>query len=792
MTDPALEREAIALFERMLDVPEAERDAWLARETADRPALRTRIEAMRSADRASDLRTGAAVDNVREEPAPDRVGAYRITGRIGGGGMGSVYRGERMTGDFAHVVAIKVIKPGLLSERLVDRFRTERQTLAQLSHPNIAHLFDGGETVAGSPYIIMELVDGLPLIRWADEQALDRAGRLGLFADVCAAVGFAHRNLIVHRDLTPSNVLVTRDGVVKLIDFGIAKPAEEATVPGAPLPSIGSLSLTPGYAAPERMTSAQVTTAADIYSLGKLLEKLVPAAAADDDLQAIVARATADLPEARYPTAEALGQDVDRWARGFAVAASRGGRRYRMAKFIGRHRLGVAAAAAVLVLLVATFAITLQAYRRAEQARAAEAARFAEVRSLAGFMLFDLNGRMERVVGNAAARVALADRAQAYLSALATSRDASPALRLEAARGFIALARIQGVPTEPNIGKADLAAANLAGAIALLRAPDMDRVAAAPMLAEALALLAMIKAHSEADTPAAEKAIAESDAVLRSVPAAGRGAAYMAARSQLRRAQLEMSVLGQKLDDIVRYAQALDDEIAEWPAAMQRSPAAAYDRAAAQHYRGTRAYFLDRFAPGVALIRDAERRLDALDAARPNDPIVLNLLAFNAYVGFGAASGDSALTADADHFLAKARATGDRLIEIEPNDRSLRAFLGRVLMAESQALSAKGQYRQAIALQQSVVENFEKSLDPAKGASFNRMTTAHIALANIAQKAGDAGLVCRSTQAALRYIAELERRKAILNSVGRYKPGLQGNAAACARGAPASALAFLY
>jgi serine/threonine protein kinase len=263
VTDIDLERAAIALFEQLLELPDDQRATRLEEEATLRPELASRVIAMIDADRRARLNTGAAIEEADDEPLPERIGAYRITELIGRGGMGSVYRGEREAGDFAHVVAIKVIKPGLLSESLVDRFLRERQVLASLTHPNIAQLYDGGETGAGSPFFVMEYVDGLPLLQWAEEHEPSREDRVRLFGDICRAVAFAHGSLVVHRDLTPSNVLVTREGVAKLIDFGIAKPAEIDDAPRE-APSIGSLSLTPGYAAPERMVSAAVTTAADI------------------------------------------------------------------------------------------------------------------------------------------------------------------------------------------------------------------------------------------------------------------------------------------------------------------------------------------------------------------------------------------------------------------------------------------------------------------------------------------------------------------------------------------------
>ncbi len=261
MTDIALERRVLALFEEALALPREEREAFAVRSAAGSTELLARLRAMLAADTTASLRTGAAATLVDEPPPPERIGAYRIEEPIGRGGMGSVYRGRRISGDFDHVAAIKIVKPGLLSEALVERFRRERQLLARLVHPNIARLYDGGETGDGSPYFIMEYVDGLPLLGWAERHRPGVDERLRLFADICGAVAFAHRNLVVHRDLTPSNVLVTEDGVVKLIDFGIARPADEGDQGAGSEASIGSLSLTPGYAAPERMTSRAVTTA---------------------------------------------------------------------------------------------------------------------------------------------------------------------------------------------------------------------------------------------------------------------------------------------------------------------------------------------------------------------------------------------------------------------------------------------------------------------------------------------------------------------------------------------------
>ncbi len=445
MVDVERERRALTLFDEIADIELAERESWIVREVEGDAALEKRLRALLAADERAGLRTGGAWEEARGEAGamPTHIAGYRITARIGEGGMGSVYRGERDRGDFHHVVAIKVIKPGLLSDALGERFRRERQTLAQLSHPNIAQLFDGGEMPDGAPYIVMEYVDGRPLERWLAESAPSRTERLTLFRAICGAVGFAHRSLIVHRDLTPSNILVARDGTVKLIDFGIAKASDVPEAgPVTSSASIAGLSLTPGYAAPERITSAKVSTAADIYSLGRLLARLEPSK--DAEFAAIVARATATDPNNRYSTAEALASDVAAWNAGWPVGAMDGGGSYATRKFIARHRLPIAAAGLALLLLIGTLVYALVANQRAQIARADAEARFAQTRAIAKSLLFDVFDEVSRSPGSTRARQQLAETGVAYLDALSQLKDVPRDVRLEAGLGYLRLAEVVG------------------------------------------------------------------------------------------------------------------------------------------------------------------------------------------------------------------------------------------------------------------------------------------------------------------------------------------------------------
>lgn len=465
-----VEREALVLFEQLLDIEDTERAAWIEAQTLDRPRLRDRLLALAQADSLISLKTGAAVESVEPEDEPDHIGAYRLTGLIGRGGMGSVYRGERMTGDFTHVVAVKIVKRGLLSQSLVGRFERERQMLAQLAHPHIAQLYDGGAMPDGSPFIVMEYVDGVPLLQWVAEHAAPLDRRLGVFEDMCRAVAFAHGHLIVHRDLTPSNILVTRDGVVKLIDFGIARPADELGS-GGHSRATASLSLTPGYAAPERLTSTEVTTAADIYSLGRLLDKLIEDAEdKQPELEAIVTRATAHAAAERYPTVDALRSDVAAWRAGRPVSAFGGGRAYVFAKFVRRNRYAVGAACAAGVAVIVAFGLVLMANHRAELARAEAERRFTETRAIATTLLFDVYDEVSKVQGATKAREILARTGVDYLEKLADDRKAPVDVRIEAGKGFIRLSQVVGGGQEGTLGRYKDATALLNRGEAVLKA----------------------------------------------------------------------------------------------------------------------------------------------------------------------------------------------------------------------------------------------------------------------------------------------------------------------------------
>ncbi|MEZ5291468.1 MAG: serine/threonine-protein kinase [Vicinamibacterales bacterium] len=425
--DPQRWADAQHLFEEALARPLDERRAFVDDAAGD-AELAALVHGLLAAD--AEEQAGAsiasvvrdAVEEVAAAPkgAPQRLGPYKLVKVLGEGGMGTVYLAERDDDEFLQQVAVKIVR-GLLHPERVRQFRTERQILAWLEHPNIARLFDGGTTADGTPYLVMEHVEGAPIDRYCDEAGLGVTGRLRLFLTVCDAVSHAHRSLIVHRDIKPSNIIVTADGIPKLLDFGIARLTQEGVTEGGPAPP--SRMMTPFYASPEVVRGEQVTTAADVYALGVLLYELLtgtrplrfttmtseevervvchvdpnaPSAATlepgegDDapearaarrrltpatlarrlsgDLDAIIALALHKDPAERYASVEALAADIRMHLARRPVAARPPTWTYVGWRFVVRHRWGVAVAA-VLGLMVSAAAVvfSVQAARLAEE-----------------------------------------------------------------------------------------------------------------------------------------------------------------------------------------------------------------------------------------------------------------------------------------------------------------------------------------------------------------------------------------------------------------------------------------
>lgn len=457
---------------------------------------------------------------------------YRIVDKVGSGGMGEIYRAVRSDGAYEKQVAIKLVQSGLRTDYFLARFMNERQILASLDHSNIAKLIDGGSTDEGLPYVVMEYIEGQRIDEYCEQQRLGVPERLKLFCTACSAVQYAHKKLVVHRDLKPGNILVTQDGVPKLLDFGIAKilhpqrePQEAHTTTLLPL-------LTPDYASPEQVRNEGITTSSDVYSLGVVLyvlltgrhpyksertgphdliraicetepekpsiavarpkpsdpknnhlpSSVVPATAQRHDewkklrralvgdVDNIVLKALRKEPERRYASVEQFSEDIRRHLARLPVIAHKDTLRYRARKFVSRNKLGVGAVAVVILSLLAGLIITLREARIARFERARAEQRFNDVRKMANSLMFEVHDSIRDLPGATAARKLIIQHAQEYLDSLAQESKSDPSLLRELAAAYARLASVQGNGYDANVGDTPKAVQNSRKAVELLEA----------------------------------------------------------------------------------------------------------------------------------------------------------------------------------------------------------------------------------------------------------------------------------------------------------------------------------
>jgi eukaryotic-like serine/threonine-protein kinase len=524
-------RRAEAIFQDAADLPAAEQAALLDRRCGDDEELRRLVAGLLAHDQPGNDVVGSVVGAAAAawaDAAPDlighRIGAYRVVDLIGHGGMGSVYRAVR-DDEFTKDVAIKVVKRGMDSDAIVRRFRTERQILATLEHPNIARLLDGGTTDDGRPYFVMECIAGQPVTEYCRQRRLTVDDRLRLFRTICDAVEHAHRNLVIHRDLKPSNILVTDEGVPKLLDFGIAKLLGPDHVGPATMTLAEMRAFTPDYGSPEQVRGENVATTTDVYSLGAVLYEMLtgtrahrfenytplaveeavcrtevtpPSRAVSDhaiarqlrgDLDNIVSQALQKEPARRYQSVTALSEDIRRHLEHLPVQARPDTTLYRVRKFARRRRGLLVATAAVFVALAAGGVVAL---RQAQVARAREM----QVRGLAKVFLFEVHDAIRDLPGATAARQTIVETAVQYLDALAGSNPAEVELLRELAAGYKRVADIQGSDMQgANLGRLDEALASYRKAAGFLdrliaqsptdRQARIDRVVVQRGIAEA-------------------------------------------------------------------------------------------------------------------------------------------------------------------------------------------------------------------------------------------------------------------------------------------------------------------
>jgi eukaryotic-like serine/threonine-protein kinase len=503
-----------ALFQEACACPPAERERWLATRCGD-DAVRGEVEAMlRAYDTNPEFmeqsvpEVGRALEPLvatRAISVGRRIGAYDLVAEIGRGGMGEVFAAVRADGHYDQKVALKLVRAGYATAGVVERFRAERQILAGLDHPNIARLVDGGTTDAGTPYLVMELVDGAPIDEFCRASSLSVTERLRLFLQVCAAVQYAHQRLVIHRDIKPANILITASGIPKLLDFGIARVLD----PAGNTEETMLRPFTPEYASPEQVRGEPVSTASDTYALGMVLYRLLtgrspyrlesrthgelaaaitgqeperPSAAVirpdgnpsgeqtppsrlqrrlRGDLDFILLKALRKEPDKRYTSAEQLAEDIRRHLDGLPVAARKDTWNYHAGKFARRHRTMVAAAALALLTLVGGIIVTAREARIAEAHRRRAEARFNDVRQLANSLILEVHDSIQDLPGATDARRVILQRSLEYLDSLARESEHEPDLLRELATAYSRIGAVQGNPSSMNLGDAKGASVSL-------------------------------------------------------------------------------------------------------------------------------------------------------------------------------------------------------------------------------------------------------------------------------------------------------------------------------------------
>ena len=521
-----------AALHEALQLTTDRRLAYIEQVSANDPELRSELESLlASSDAAGTGFLTTPVGLAAVEPDKfdrligRRLGPYELVAEIGIGGMGEVYRAVRADDEFHREVAIKVVRAGKDCSFVIRKFRNERQILASLDHPNIARLIDGGSSEEGMPYFVMELIVGQPIDEYCNSRGLSIVERLKLFAQVCSAVEYAHQRLVIHRDLKPGNILVTADGVPKLLDFGIAKILDPGAPPGPELTMSIFRMLTPKYASPEQVNGEAITTTTDVYSLGVILYELLtgrspygtakptphetaravcelepdkpslavcsaradrtngnsartklirsPQSAKDasqkklsrqlrGDLDNIVLMALRKEPQRRYASVEQFARDIRRHLEYLPITAREDTLVYRTAKFIARHKTGVATAALVSFMLLAGLLMTLREARIAER-------RFNDVRKLANALIFDIHDSIRDLPGSTPARKLIVERALQYLDNLAQESRGDSSLERELSTAYERVGQVQGQYLQNSLGDTKASLESYQKALAIRR-----------------------------------------------------------------------------------------------------------------------------------------------------------------------------------------------------------------------------------------------------------------------------------------------------------------------------------
>ena len=710
-------------------------------------------------------------DVIPDEDPPEpmagrRIGPYAVVREIGRGGMGAVYLAVRADDEYEKEVAIKVVKRGMDTDVVLRRFREERQILANLAHPSIAGLLDGGTTEEGQPYLVLEYIEGQPIDRHCQAGKLTVRERLLLFRGVLAAVHHAHQNLVIHCDLKPRNILVTPAGEPKLLDFGIAKMLSPEA--GASRTVTSLRQMTPEYASPEQVRGEVLSTSTDVYSLGVILYELLAgrrpyrlANFGPEELERLICREDpprpsqsplpgpaspipAEAPTVRYPagppppelrdarrrrrelagdldnivmkamhkeigrryaSAEQLSEDIGRHLEGLPVSARADSFGYRVSKFVTRHRASVAGAVLLLLSLVGGIVATAWQARIAGRERAKAQSRFAEVRQLAHSFLFEFHDAIQDLSGATPARELLVKRGLEYLNRLSRDAGDDPALVAELAAAYQKVGDVQGRAGFANLG---------------------DRNGALASYRKALALRQSLRGEAASADPAQRELAANhdriGDALLVGGDAAGARASYEQAvriREDLAvRAPGDLGLLG----EMARGYQRVGDGLA-----------ASGDLAGA----------IEQQRKALAIQTERGERPDADPAAR-RDLFIGLLKTGNRQMEAGHAPEAQVLY---ERALAIAKGLSDR----DPSSARARREraaaedkVGDALRATGDRLAAAASYRQALAIREAL-----SRADPRNAELLRDRSVSHSKLGHLDAEAGDLALALASFRRSL-------------------------------------------
>lgn len=776
------------LFEQLEGIEPSERHSFLAANEPDdgvrREALALLEAARLEAAETSRLRLAAGL----AESLPGPLANLTLLAPLGSGGFSTVYSAIRHVNGTEQPVAVKLFHAHHAGPEARRRFEREQRVLASLNHPGIVRFLDAGSTPAGQPYLVMEKVDGCHITEHADRNRLGIEGRIGLIAGACRALEEAHRHLLVHLDLKPSNVLVAASGEVKLLDFGTAKLLDDTT--GA---ATHTQQLTPLYASPERLRGEPGSVGSDIYSLGLVLYELLcggwpyqdrasmaailaraegnqtlqplaractaEAAAArrttlerlrrelEGDLQAICAKALAHDPRERYGSVGEFLDDLLRYLDGKPVLAHPPGVVYRTRKFLHRNAKSVVLGAAAAAVL-----LTAGGYAWRERMQGLQ--RIQEARAMASYLLFDLYDRINDLPGSTAVRAHMAAQAQSQLDRLSRLPGAGIDLRLEAAAGYNRLAEIQGISGSSSLGDSGAAAANLRRARSLIDSVlSADSGFRPALIEDARNLLLSAKLHNwnRRNTAAALPMIERARRQLERTrdPADPN---WLRAHASLAVQQADLAEFDRDYAAEQRIADAALARLAAWPAELRAGADYTLRRAALLKRRGNSSYYLERHGEALSSYQQAHDLLAALDARHPNRPEVLYALMDMSYQ-IAYCHGEMQQPQAMLEAVRASLRIGEELLRHDRENRALARSYWNKRQALAESLAALARFEEALREQEAVLQarRAAHGAEPDSNLAAEDVLVSEGAYAEIVTRSGDPARGCVLARSALQH-----------------------------------------